>query len=83
MSLDQLQRKYDLVFADPPYEDNPWKQLIPKLQVNRLLNNGAILVLEHHRDVELVDSYGEVSLRQHRQHGETVISIYEYEQIDG
>ena len=83
VSLDKLQMKYDLVFADPPYEDNPWKQLITKLQGNRLLNNGAILILEHHRDLKLVNSYGDVSLRQHRQHGETIISIYDYEQIDG
>lgn len=46
--ITRVDRKYDLIFADPPY-DHPEVQALPDLIfVHALLEEGGIFILEHH-----------------------------------
>ena len=48
--LDQSKAKFDLIFADPPY-DNPDISKIPGLVFEKgLLNEGGIFILEHPKE---------------------------------
>ena len=82
-ALGELNAKYDVVFADAPYEDDPWAELMEKLERFELLVDRALIVLEHHRRLELAESYGRIVRSRDRRHGDTVISIYEFESNNG
>lgn len=40
---------FDIVFMDPPYDKGLSEALVPELQKNAWLSDGAILVLENHK----------------------------------
>jgi 16S rRNA (guanine966-N2)-methyltransferase len=82
-ALEERDWKYGVIFADPPYEDDPWAELMDRLQSNELLDQKALLVLEHSRRLELDETYGGIVRSRSRRHGDTVISIYSYEGANG
>jgi 16S rRNA (guanine966-N2)-methyltransferase len=82
-ALGKLKAKYDVVFADAPYDDDPWAELMEKLERFELLVDRALIVLEHHRRLDLEQSYGRIVRSRARRHGDTVVSIYEFESDNG
>jgi len=48
--LDFCKVKYDLIFADPPYDMNAITSLPDKVMNNGLLNKEGLLIIEHSRD---------------------------------
>ena len=82
-ALGELDAKYAVVFADAPYEDDPWAELMGKLEGFDLLDDRALVVVEHHRRLELDESYGRIVRSRSRRHGDTVISVYEFESENG
>lgn len=66
--------KYDLIFADPPY-DIPEIPLIPELVFEReLLNPGGVLIVEHHTMKKLTDHPNFV---EQRKYGYSSFSFFE------
>ena len=45
--LDKHQMKYDLIFADPPYDCEHYNELVNRIFDNNLLREGGMFVLEH------------------------------------
>ena len=82
-ALGELKTKYEVVFADAPYEDDPWSDVMEKLEGLELLVDGALVVAEHHRRLELAESYGRIVRSRSRRHGDTVVSVYEYGSENG
>ena len=82
-ALGELRTKYEVVFADAPYEDDPWSDVMEKLEGLELLVDGALVVAEHHRRLELEASYGRIVRSRSRRHGDTVVSVYEYGSENG
>lgn len=65
--------KYDMIFADPPYQMEGI-DLIPDLIFdNNLLNEGGWFILEHSRDNNFEDH---PLLFQTRQYGRTLLSVF-------
>ncbi len=75
--LGELEKPFDLIILDPPYDlDEPKRALI---DVDRyaMLTSAGILAIEHHRRVDLPPAVGKLKqLKQHR-YGETVLSFYQ------
>ncbi len=76
----QSGRPYDLVFIDPPYDDDPWDDLMNGLSAGLnggpLLGDDATVIAEHGSDRTLAASYGRLSLGRTRRYGGSSISIY-------
>jgi hypothetical protein len=53
------------------------------MQPLRRLDMQAVMVLEHHRKLELAETYGHLVRSRSRRHGDTVISLYVVEPPDG
>jgi 16S rRNA (guanine966-N2)-methyltransferase len=67
------QTKYDLIFADPPY-DLSWLMELPDLVVNpALLKPGGLFILEHPQSVNFS---GHPSLEEHRKYGGVNFSFF-------
>ncbi len=67
--------KFDLVFADPPYDMDPGKleELVEEVMGRQLLNPDGLLVLEHTRETDL-SHIG--AFEQARRYGGTVFSFF-------
>ncbi len=81
--LDLAEGPYDLVLADPPYDDDPWDSLMARLSTDQLTNDLALVVAGHRAGRLLADAYGRLAIWRTRSYGDSAISIYEARPIDG
>lgn len=51
--LQKCHLKFDLIFADPPYDDNDYESLHKEVFEKELLKENAFLILEHGRKMSL------------------------------
>jgi len=74
------QRRYDLIFVDPPYaatknaDNNSALSELLSL-VNNQLADGGIVVVRAHRDTELLEHYGRLKNIERRQWGTMAVTI--------
>ena len=78
-ALRTLKSEYDLVFADPPYDQKPWPWLPDGLQSLGLLAEGALFIAERRHNTVVAERYGNLGMTTDRRYGDTSISIYEME----
>jgi 16S rRNA (guanine966-N2)-methyltransferase len=71
-----LEGPFDVVFADPPYADNPFEALAVKLIENGLVTVGGIVILEHFQKTQLPDVLAGMELTTRRRYGDAAISVY-------
>jgi len=68
-------RKFEIVFADPPYLLGYAQGVIDYLKETGILGVNALVIIEHHKKEELnLDSSDLVELRR-RKFGDTIVSI--------
>ncbi len=82
-ALDIVQGGYGLVLADPPYDLDPWESLMDRLSEGSLLNDGALVVVEHRHKRQLAEGYGRLVRLKSRRYGDTSISIFRAGATDG
>jgi 16S rRNA (guanine(966)-N(2))-methyltransferase RsmD len=68
---------YDLLLADPPYHLGYSERLLEALARSRLLNAGAVAVLEETARLELAPTSGKLRCFLRRVVGETALHFYE------
>ncbi len=69
---------YDIVFADPPYDVDPWDAIITELQRNELLNPGAWIITEHASRIRPPDTISGATAINRKRYGDTSITIYAF-----
>lgn len=72
-----------LLFLDPPYHMEKAYGLMDQAATLGLLEEGAIIVSEHDRDIELPDETGNCKRFKKELYGNTIISIYRYQGEEG
>ena len=70
-------RQYDIVFADPPYDQNPWEELITNLQTYNLLKPDAWIIAEHATRNSLPDNIAGTIAINRKRYGDSTITIYQ------
>jgi len=66
--------KYDIIFADPPYELKGLDELVENVFKNDLLNDEGVLIIEHSRQY---DFSGHPQFVQLRKYGKVNFSFFE------
>jgi len=66
------------VFLDPPYRMKSAGELMAEMEERGLLEDGAIVVVEHEADHRYPETVGGLTLRKRATYGETAVSIYHY-----
>ncbi|MBK15424.1 MAG: 16S rRNA (guanine(966)-N(2))-methyltransferase RsmD [Chloroflexi bacterium] len=69
--------QYQLIFADPPYDHNPWGQLMLTIGSNCIVKKDGIVVAEHSKMTTMLDQYGILKKKISKKYGDTMISIYQ------
>jgi 16S rRNA (guanine(966)-N(2))-methyltransferase RsmD len=71
-----LTKRFDIVFIDPPYADDPFAEVIGNLDQADVLNPGATIFAEHSARTELESRYGRIERTDSRKYGDTAVSTY-------
>ena len=72
----RLRQSYRLVLAAPPYDDDPWGQIMNTINDNNILDDDGLVVTDHRKNLELSNSYGDLFKRREKRYGDTVVTIY-------
>ncbi len=67
--------KWDLAFFDPPYKEN-YLRFLEILGSSKLLNDGGLLVAEHHHKTELPETVGNLRRTRVLKQGDSSLSFY-------
>lgn len=68
-------RRFDIVFADPPYEVGLAVAVVGQVAEAGVLD-GGVLIVQHSRREELPEQAGRLARYRERRSGETVLSFY-------
>ena len=68
--------KWDLIFADPPYDFPRYQELVSTILNRHLLNEEGMLIIEHPKEVSF-DSFAE--LTETRKYGKVHFSFFQLE----
>ena len=74
--LDENQRQFDVIFFDPPYASEIYKQVMEMLGSTGLVVNEGIVVVEHRAKAPPQEEYGEMRMYRHVKQGESALAFY-------
>ena len=69
---------YDLVFVDPPYDIDPWGEIIDALKRHELLTANAWVMAEHSTRNSLPEEIAGAKAINHKRYGDSSITIYRF-----
>ena len=67
---------YDAIFLDPPYDHGWVEKALMMISRGRVLQAGGIAVAEHSMRERIEERYGELTRRDRRRYGDTVLSFF-------
>lgn len=70
-------RKFDLIFADPPYAERAAAEVLARIEAGGVLAEGGRVCLEHERREVSPQRGASLARRDQRRIGDTVISLYQ------
>jgi 16S rRNA (guanine966-N2)-methyltransferase len=76
LSGDEKQERFAWVFVDPPYAAGEVESVLAVLSGGRLLDNGAVVVVEHDRHNLPPERVGVLEMVDRRFYGDTGLSFY-------
>ncbi len=76
-AIGSLKQKFDVVFADPPYHDGLYYDVLKRLEKSDVLSKDAIIVFEHDTANQLPDSVGNLSKYRVKTMGKCSFSFYQ------
>jgi len=79
-ALTFLTNKYDIIFMDAPYSDQPSVSLLRQLATSSIINADSLVAVSHSYRLPLSDGYDGLRLIREQRYGDTCISIYRKEE---
>src|SRR5262245_32084968 len=74
--LSRLERRFDLVFFDPPYASSLYNRVLELLSNGNLLLPEAVVVVEHRSKAPPKPEYGNLKLYRELRQGESALAFY-------
>ena len=68
--------RYQVVFADPPYEKDLARKCLLELAERGWVASGGMVVMEHSKREEMEEKIGSLVLESRRRYGDTLVSLY-------
>ena len=74
--LEKAERKFDLIFIDPPYEGGLHEEIAAHLGKHSINHPDTIIVVEHFKKTELPHDISGIPLVRTRNYGQTALSYF-------
>ncbi|MDF2839998.1 MAG: methyltransferase [Clostridia bacterium] len=69
-------RKFDIIFIDPPYLKGFAQNALVHIEQNKLLNEDAMIVIEHDLQDKMPENVGRFNMTRQKKYGNTMLSFY-------
>jgi 16S rRNA (guanine966-N2)-methyltransferase len=69
-------RKFDIIFIDPPYLKGFAQNALIHINDNNLINENGIIVIEHDIQDKMPESVGNLNLQRQKKYGNTMLSFF-------
>lgn len=74
--LDDSDKRFDIIFFDPPYKSDLFEKVMAVFNMKELLNNNGILIIEHNSKTVLPEDIKSLILLKKYKYGDTTLSLY-------
>lgn len=81
--LSVQKQKFDVIFMDPPYYENMFIDCLKSIDELNLLKEDGLVVVEHDTNDVFDDNIGRLYKSREKKYGNTTITFYKLEEIDG
>src|SRR3989338_313464 len=75
-NLARQNKRFDIVFVDPPYGLDLAKKILKQLLAYDIVNPNSILIIQHHKLETLPESPGRFLLVRKKKYGDSTLSVY-------
>lgn len=79
-ALSILKEEYGILLLDPPYDDTSINAVAGKLVSSPLVGTESTIVIEHSRRIPLEERYGHFHEIKTLRHGDSCVSVYQWEE---
>lgn len=79
--IPKLDEKFNIIFADPPYEQKEFIRLVELLLDSNIFEKNGILIYEHHKNYELPEKFNVLKKVRDKKYGDSRISIFKRQAI--
>lgn len=69
-------RRVDVIYLDPPYASDELLRILPLIAQSGILADGAIVLAEHSRKLELPEAFGSLLRAKLYRYGDTALTLY-------
>ncbi len=81
--LSVQKQKFDVIFMDPPYYENMFIDCLKSIDELNLLKEDGLVVVEHDTNDLFDDNIGRLYKSREKKYGNTTITFYKLEEVDG
>ena len=81
--LSVQKQKFDVIFMDPPYYENMFIDCLKSIDELSLLKEDGLVVVEHDTNDLFDDNIGRLYKSREKKYGNTTITFYKLEELDG
>ncbi len=74
--LEDSDKRFDIIFFDPPYKSDLFEKAMAVFDRKELLNNNGILIIEHNSKTALPEETNSLILLKKYKYGDTTLSLY-------
>ena len=74
--LEKRDKKFSLIFVDPPFSANLCEETIKELDMLNILSAEGQIVARHHRKTVVPEKVGRFVLNRREKYGESIVSFY-------
>lgn len=74
--LGRKQEKFDIIFMDPPYQDEVCKKVLKEIDKANILNENGLIICEHHFYEKLEDEIYGFRKTDERKYNKKILTFY-------
>ena len=78
--LNVQNKKFDIIFMDPPYYKNMFIDALSNIDKSDLLSEDGIIVVEHDTKDKFIDKIGRLEKSKEKKYGNTTLTFYKLEE---
>ena len=78
--LNVQNKKFDIIFMDPPYYKNMFIDALSNIDNSNLLSEDGIIVVEHDTKDKFIDKIGRLEKIKEKKYGNTTLTFYKLEE---